>query len=436
MFLIGFKVQDRSSTQQKTYITVATSTGYCHTASQGNGRPVYRRANAIGETGTTDPTQLAKTVWSALQSKWHEKTVKKDYRQVLIQPIVIDDSNLSVEDAKDGRKTIEYFEAEASNPSGPHNRADEPSKLRQMFVTGKLSRAAQSTPVAPRAQAADKRDAPITGERVYYRPNGQVYRPRDLGGHHDVAVLKHLRTAEIPVRLHGLPGTGKSALAEAAFGRDLITINGHGDMTVSHFVGSYLPQNDGTFKWADGPLTRAMKEGRPLFVDEITRIPSEVLAVLYSVLDGRGTLSLDDQPDAPVVKAAPGFYALCGYNPEGIGVRQLDDALVSRFAVPVEVTTDLDAAKALGVPSKFTRLAENLRTKDAEDRKDGGAGVWVPQMRELLLASKVAETAGLMFAASVIVGQCPRPEDAPTVAEVASKIFGATVKGLALGGQV
>jgi hypothetical protein len=436
MFLLGFKVQDPSSTQQKTYIAVATSTGYCHTASQGTGRPTYRRANAIGESGTTNATELAKAPWRALQSKWNEKTNHKSYSNILIQPVLIDDSGLSEEDSKDARKTIEYFEAESKNPSGAHVRADEPRKLGQMFVKGQLSQAAQTPVAAPRAQAVDQRDAMIKGQREYYRPNGQVYRPRDLGGHHDVALLQHLRTAGIPVRLYGLPGTGKSALAEAAFGRDLITINGHGDMTVSHFVGSYLPQNDGTFQWADGPLTRAMKEGRPLFVDEITRIPSEVLAVLYSVLDGRGTLSLDDKPDAPVVTAAPGFYALCGYNPEGIGVRQLDDALVSRFAVPVEVTTDLDAAKALGVPARFIKLAENLRTKDAKDREDGGAGVWVPQMRELLLASTVAKTAGVMFAASVIVGQCPRPEDVPTVTDVASKVFGATVKALALGGQV
>lgn len=437
MFLLGFKVQDAASPQQKTYIAVATSTGYCHTAHQGNRQPTYGRPCAIGDSGHANAYTLASEAFKTLRNKWNEKT-RKGYSKILIQPVVIDDSGLSVEDSKDARKTIEYFENVGRNPVDVHVRDDEPSALGNMFVKGQISQGAQTLGAGrPRTQAVDKRDEMIKGEREYYRPNGQIYRPRDLGGHHDVALLRHLRTAGIPVRLYGLPGTGKSALAEAAFGRDLITINGHGDMTVSNFVGQYLPQNDGTFKWADGLLTRAMKEGRPLFVDEITRIPSEVLAVLYAVLDGRGTLSLDDKPDAPVVQAAPGFYAVCGYNPEGIGVRQLDDALVSRFAVPVEVTTDLDAAKALGVPAKFIKLAENLTTKDAEDREKGGIGVWVPQMRELLLAKKLTQTkAGVMFAASVIVGACPRPEDVPTVADVASNIFGATVKPLALAGQV
>ncbi|MGW7316342.1 ATP-binding protein [Streptomyces sp. NPDC054865] len=437
MFLLGFKVQDLTSPQQKTYTVVATSTGYCHTAHQGSNKPNYGRPGAFGDAGPMAAHALANLAWQKLRGKWAEKRVRGGYANMLIKPIVIDDTGLSEADSKDARKTIEYFEVVAKSPAGTYVEADEPITLAQMFVTGQISQAdAQTSGAAPRAQAADQRDDMIKGEREYYRPNGQIYRPRDLGGHHDVALIRHLRTAGLPVRLYGLPGTGKSALAEAAFARDLITINGHGDMTVSHFVGSYLPQNDGTFKWADGPLTRAMREGRPLFVDEITRIPSEVLAVLYSVLDGRGTLSLDDKPDAPVVVAAPGFYALCGYNPEGIGVRQLDDALVSRFTVPVEVTTDLDAAKALGVPAKFIKLAENLRTKDAKDRENGGAGVWVPQMRELLLASKVAKTAGEMFAASVIVGQCPRPEDVPTLADVAEKVFGVTVRALALGGQV
>ncbi|MEU1827177.1 AAA family ATPase [Streptomyces abikoensis] len=435
MFLLGFKVQDLSSAQQKTYVAVATSTGYCHTAHQGSGKATYGRPCAIGDTGANEHTLTQEAV-KTLKKIWNDKK-RKGYSNILVEPIVIDDSNLSEEDSKDAQKTITYFLVEAQNPAGAHVRAEEPIKLANMFVQRKITQGSQAPDAGrPHAQAVGQRDAAITGEPVYFRPNGQTYRPRDLGGHHDVALLRRMRTAKIPVRLHGLPGTGKSALAEAAFGRDLITINGHGDMTVSHFVGSYLPQNDGTFQWADGPLTRAMKEGRPLFVDEITRIPSEVLAVLYSVLDGRGTLSLDDKPDAPVVQAAEGFYAVCGYNPEGIGVRQLDDALVSRFAIGVEVTTDVDAARALGVPAKFLKLAENLKTKDAEDRKEGGSGVWVPQMRELLLAKDVAKEAGLMFAASVITGQCPRPEDVPLVAEVATKVFGATVTPLALGGQI
>ncbi|MFF1717424.1 AAA family ATPase [Streptomyces sp. NPDC058268] len=436
MFLIGFKIQDVSSPKQKTYTTVATPTGLVHTSygphHGAQNRSTPKKYNA---TGLTDPTQLATQAFKELRRLWNAKR-GGGYNDVLIKPVVLE-AKLSEAEAADVDKALDYFERYGNSPQGTFLDAPEPQALEGPFITQKVTSSSQVLGAGrPRTRPVSTRTAAITGDPVYIRPNGDTYRPRDLGGHHDVALLQAMRTAGIPVRLYGLPGTGKSALAEAAFGQDLITINGHGDMTVSHFVGSYLPQNDGTFKWTDGPLTRAMKEGRPLFVDEITRIPSEVLAVLYAVLDGRGTLSLDDKPDAPVITAAAGFWAICGYNPEGIGVRQLDDALVSRFAVGVEVTTDLAAARALGVPQKFIKLAENLTTKDVEDRAKGGAGVWVPQMRELLLAMKVATSAGEMFAASVITGQCPRPEDVPQVADVATKVFGATVTPLALGGQV
>lgn len=441
MFLLGFKVQDPNSNSNggKVYTAVATPTGYVHTSygpAQGTKRPSIRKN--FPATGETDSQKLTTNAYRELPLLWQEKVERKTYGTIVIKPTMLQ-TTLTPEEIADPKKTIAYFEKHAAALTSAQRReAAKLQDLEKAFLAQKFTTDDQVLSAGrPRTQAVNKRAATIKGEKEYYRPNGDVYRPRDLGGHHDVALVRTMRTAGIPVRLYGLPGTGKSALAEAAFGRDLITINGHGDMTVSNFVGCDRPQSDGTFKWADGPLTQAMKEGRPLFVDEITRIPTEVLAVLYSVLDGRNTLNFDDKPDEPVLKAAKGFYVLCGYNPEGIGVRQLDDALVSRFALGVEVTTDMDAARALGVPPKFIRFASNLKTKHTKDVAEGGPGMWVPQMRELLLAKKVAATVGSeTFAASVIVGQCPRPEDLTEVAKVATSVFGETIKPLALGGQV
>jgi nitric oxide reductase NorQ protein len=267
------------------------------------------------------------------------------------------------------------------------------------------------------------------------RPNGEIYRPREIMGHTDVSLLRELASKGIFVRLAGPPGAGKTALAEAAF-PDLITVNGHGDMTVANFVGTYLPEG-AEWKWHDGPLARAMREGRKLLVDEGTRIPTEVMNILFSAMDGRNMLRLDDRPDIPVIEGAPGFYVIMGYNPDTIGARILDEALISRFRVQINVDTDLDTATALGVPATAIRIAANLQTKNLEDRRLGGPGVWVPQMRELLTYRDLINMkAGENFALATLVASCPRDIDIPTIVDVIKKLTNISVEVPKLGGLV
>jgi len=284
--------------------------------------------------------------------------------------------------------------------------------------------------------AADRRFNAV--EAKVLRPNGEQYRPRHIMGHTDVALLREFRKNSIYVRLAGPPGGGKTALAEAAF-NDVITVNGHGDMTVANFVGSYLPDpaNGNKWVWHNGPLVRAMETGATLFVDEGTRIPTEVLNILFSVMDGRKTLNIDDRPDLPAIMAAKGFYVVMGYNPETLGARALDEALISRFRVQIEVQTDHNTAKSLGVPAIAIRIAKNLETRNRKDRLTGGPGIWVPQMRELLTYRDLIKmNAGEEFALATLVAACPRNEDIPDVISVIKDVAKQDVALPALGGMI
>lgn len=275
-----------------------------------------------------------------------------------------------------------------------------------------------------------------------YRPNGEEYLPREIMGHTDVALLRGFREKGIFVRLAGPPGGGKTALTEGAFGDEIITITGHGDMTVANFVGSWLPRRDrkvgeSEWEWHDGPLLRAMKGGKVFFVDEGTRIPADVLNILFSVMDGRNMLRIDDRPDLPVVHGKEGFYVVMGYNPDTLGARVLDEALVSRFRVEIIVKTDVDTAKALKVPAVALKVFKAMEQRDSADRNNGGPGVWVPQMRELLtFKSLVDAKVGVDFALSNMLASCPNEMDIPALKEAIRDVSNRAVTHPILGGLV
>ncbi|WP_227999105.1 AAA family ATPase [Nocardia australiensis] len=217
-----------------------------------------------------------------------------------------------------------------------------------------------ATPATPAAPAR-------TGNTVA-RPNGQDYHLRQLAGRADVDVLQTMRTAEVPVLLYGPPGTGKTSLIEAAYG-DLLTVQGDGDTTVADFVGEYTQNPDGTFVFVHGPLVRAMREGRVLFIDDATLIPPTVLSVVYPAMDGRREIVIKAH-GGEVVKAEPGFFVVAGHNP-GVHGAILSDALSSRFAFQVQVGSDYDLAKQLGVDPKAVQVARNLATRRERARLRG-----------------------------------------------------------------
>ncbi|MFY1700212.1 AAA family ATPase [Micromonospora sp. WMMA1923] len=261
------------------------------------------------------------------------------------------------------------------------------------------------------------------------RPNGQLYYPRLLAKRPDVDVVRDLRAADVPVLLYGPPGTGKTSLIEAAFGTDLHTVPGDGDTTVGDLVGDYVPTDGGGYEFVPGPLPRAMEAGGVLFIDDATLIPPKVLAVVYPAMDGRRQVILKAAAGR-VVTAAPGFYVVAGHNP-GVHGAVLTEALASRFATHIRVSSDYDLAVALGVDSRMVRAARNLAT-----RYDNGEIGWAPQLRELLAFKRITDVLGIDTAIANLIGLAP-VEDREVVHKAASQAFGhARILPLALGNQL
>jgi hypothetical protein len=266
-----------------------------------------------------------------------------------------------------------------------------------------------------------------TGRRTpLLRPNGEHYFPRRLAGGTDIDVLRRLRDKRIPVLLYGPPGTGKTAMVEAAF-PDLLTVAGTGDTVVDDFLGSFIPTPDGGYEFVYGPLVAAMRQGRPLLVDDATLIPPRVLSVLYPAMDGRRVIHIPAYRNERV-EAADGFYVVAGHNP-GVHQAVLTEALASRFDVHIEVTTDWDLARHLGVPAPAVAAASELNQQFA-----AGKVGWAPQLRELLGFTRVRKTLGPAAAIANLAGRAP-DDDRAEVTAVLTRHFGTDITPLRLGKQ-
>ncbi|WP_181724027.1 AAA family ATPase, partial [Nocardia gipuzkoensis] len=318
------------------------------------------------------------------------------------------------------RATATTATAAAPAPVAPATpAAPAASKAAKPARRPKKNTTSAATPAS--AAPANTPAAPARPGNTVARPNGQDYHVRKLAGRADVDVLRTMRAAEVPVLLYGPPGTGKTSLIEAAYG-DLLTVQGDGDTTVADFVGEYTQTPDGRFVFMNGPLVRAMKEGRVLFIDDATLISPTVLAAVYPAMDGRKELVV--KATGEVVKAEPGFFVVAGHNP-GVHGAILSDALSSRFAFQVRVVSDLDLATQLGVERRAVKVARELAARQAK----GEVG-WAPQLRELLAFRKIAAATDPDTAMANLLGAAPE-EDREVVAAVVRTVCGTSVAKLA-----
>lgn len=280
-------------------------------------------------------------------------------------------------------------------------------------------RATTRTPAAKKKAAMIETEA-LTGESKYARPNGEDYYTRAWGEHTDVQVLRKAREMSSYVLLYGAPGCGKTAVVEAAFCDQpggLFTVLGSGDTEVADLVGGYVQTPSGGFLWEDGPLLKAAESGGVLLIDEVGLIDPKVLSIVYGLMDGRREYTVTANPERGTVKAADGFYVIAATNPNAPGVR-LSEALLSRFAIHAEMTTDWQLARKLGAPTPIVTAAQNL-----DKKQQSGEVSWAPQMRELLAFRDLSKAFGSKFAIANLLAAAPEL-DRPIVADVFTRVFG------------
>lgn len=129
----------------------------------------------------------------------------------------------------------------------------------------------------------------------------------------EVAVQAHRN--RLPLLLKGPTGCGKTRFVTylaAHLGLPLHTVSCHDDLTAADLVGRHLIGHDGTF-WADGPLTRAVREGGICYLDEIVEARNDTTVVLHPLADDRRMLPIERTGERLV--APDSFMLVVSFNP-------------------------------------------------------------------------------------------------------------------------
>ena len=135
----------------------------------------------------------------------------------------------------------------------------------------------------------------------------------DQGG--ECAVFAQAHRACLPLLLKGPTGCGKTRLVAhmaARLGRPLITVSCHDDLSAADLLGRHLIRGGDTV-WSDGPLTRAVRQGALLYLDEVVEARKDTTVVLHPLADDRRSLTLERTGEQ--LLAPPGFMLVISYNP-------------------------------------------------------------------------------------------------------------------------
>ncbi|KAJ1448001.1 P-loop containing nucleoside triphosphate hydrolase protein [Pelagophyceae sp. CCMP2097] len=131
-------------------------------------------------------------------------------------------------------------------------------------------------------------------------------------------VARALAFGGAPILLQGPTCAGKTTLVEYVakrLGVRCHRVNNHEHTDVAEYVGRYAPDALGGIEWRDGALTRCVRAGEWLLLDELNLAPPDVLEALNRLLDDNKELRIAETGE--VLKPAPGFALFATQNPAG-----------------------------------------------------------------------------------------------------------------------
>lgn len=196
----------------------------------------------------------------------------------------------------------------------------------------------------------------------YYRPVGR-----------EIELFEHASENKLALLLKGPTGSGKSRFVEymaARLRRPLVTVSCHDETSAVDLLGRYLVIGAETI-WQDGPLTRAVRSGAIVYLDEIAEARPDVIVAIHSLTDHRRALYLDRRDESVI--APPDFMLVASFNPGyQRGIKELKPSTRQRFVAlsfyypSIEVETEIlrgETGIDEGRAKSLVKLAARIRNQ-------------------------------------------------------------------------
>lgn len=196
----------------------------------------------------------------------------------------------------------------------------------------------------------------------------------------EIEIFAKAKERNLPLMIKGPTGCGKSRfvsyMAEVS-GQKLVKVACNEDTTASDLIGRFLIKGNETV-WQDGPVTRAVRQGAILYLDEIAEAREDVIVVLHSLSDDRRTLYIDRTNEE--IPAPPNFMLIVSYNPGYQShFKEMKPSTRQRFVTlefnfpSVEKEIEIlmhESGLASGIAGRLVKLAGHIRSLKEYDLRE------------------------------------------------------------------